>query len=215
MESERVVSASALHWTYISQDMDRIPCSSQYGVSYSTYSMDGYSDLGVSHVHMHIISSDLCSPSLKNKKHYNSFHPKLGFFLHLNDVLEWFDGVDSHHQMVIKPIARYTPSKLTALIDSQMSQLPTSQYEPLLKESLQCWRCHASQKNIPALKDHLEGEWKREKEKALLHQKRKREGPIVVSSGQDTDNDDDAGRVRQRKRPEDNPALENQTASVD
>jgi hypothetical protein len=70
--------------------------------------MHGYSDLGVSHLHMHIISSDLCSPSLKNKKHYNSFHPKLGFFLHLDDVLEWFDGVDSHYQMVKMPVTRYT-----------------------------------------------------------------------------------------------------------
>jgi hypothetical protein len=57
-------------------------------------------------VHLHVISSDLISPKLKNKKyarflrfedfsltassgrHYNSFHPKLGFFLHLEDVLE-------------------------------------------------------------------------------------------------------------------------------
>jgi C2HE / C2H2 / C2HC zinc-binding finger len=85
----------------------------------------------------------------------------------------------------------------------------------LFKENLQCWRCHASQKNIPALKDHLEEEWKLEKEKALLHQKRKREEPIVVSSGQETDDDDDAGRARQRKRPKDSPALENQTTPDD
>ncbi len=39
------------------------------------------------HVHLHVISSDLISPKLKNKKHYNSFHPSLGFFLHLNDVI--------------------------------------------------------------------------------------------------------------------------------
>lgn len=38
-------------------------------------------------VHLHVISSDLISPKLKNKKHYNSFHPGLGFFLHLDDVI--------------------------------------------------------------------------------------------------------------------------------
>lgn len=43
-----------------------------------------------SHVHLHVISSDYVSPSLKTKKHWNSFSPKLGFFLELKDVLEWF-----------------------------------------------------------------------------------------------------------------------------
>lgn len=45
----------------------------------------------LSHLHLHVVSSDLCSPTLKHKKHYNSFHPKLGFFLHMNDVLSWFE----------------------------------------------------------------------------------------------------------------------------
>ena len=40
-----------------------------------------------SHIHMHIISDDLCSKALKTKKHYNSFHPTLGFFLHVDDLL--------------------------------------------------------------------------------------------------------------------------------
>lgn len=46
------------------------------------------SPLILSHLHLHVISSDLISPSLKNKKHYQSFNPKLGFFLHLEDVKE-------------------------------------------------------------------------------------------------------------------------------
>lgn len=29
---------------------------------------------------------------MKNKKHYNSFHPKLGFFLDIQEILEWFDA---------------------------------------------------------------------------------------------------------------------------
>ncbi|KAG8941343.1 hypothetical protein FRC04_004589 [Tulasnella sp. 424] len=37
------------------------------------------------HVHLHVISSDYVSPSLKTKKHWNSFNPKLGFFLELKD----------------------------------------------------------------------------------------------------------------------------------
>jgi Scavenger mRNA decapping enzyme C-term binding len=52
------------------------------------------------HVHLHVLSDDLCSPTMKNKKHYNSFHPKLGFFLHLDDVLEWLDAEPSYYDTV-------------------------------------------------------------------------------------------------------------------
>ena len=52
------------------------------------------------HVHLHIISSDLMSDCLKNKKHYNSFHPSHGFFLHLDDVLSWFELPDDEYRVV-------------------------------------------------------------------------------------------------------------------
>jgi len=29
---------------------------------------------------------------MKTKKHYNSFHPKHGFFLHVDQVLSWFEA---------------------------------------------------------------------------------------------------------------------------
>jgi aprataxin len=45
------------------------------------------------HIHLHVISSDLTSQALKTKKHYNSFHPKLGFFLPLDKVISWLDAV--------------------------------------------------------------------------------------------------------------------------
>jgi hypothetical protein len=37
---------------------------------------------------------------MKSKKHANSFNPKLGFFLHLDDVLEWFDAEPSFYDTV-------------------------------------------------------------------------------------------------------------------
>ncbi len=42
----------------------------------------------VSRLHLHVISSDLMSPSLKTKKHYQSFHPTHGFFIPLTDVID-------------------------------------------------------------------------------------------------------------------------------
>lgn len=130
------------------------------------------------HLHMHIISSDLCSPSLKNKKHYNSFHPKAGFFLHLDEVLEWFEGDDSYY--------------------TTMSQLSASRYEPLLKADLKCWKCSASQKNIPTLKAHLQEEWNKEKRKAVSQKKHKREEEAASSTLDDANAEDN----RQKKRQE-------------
>lgn len=52
------------------------------------------------HLHLHVLSNDLCSETMKHKKHYNSFHPKLGYFLHLHDVLSWFDEEPSYFERV-------------------------------------------------------------------------------------------------------------------
>ena len=52
------------------------------------------------HIHLHIMSADLCSPAMKNKKHYNSFHPKRGFFIPLSDVQEWQDAEPSYFATV-------------------------------------------------------------------------------------------------------------------
>ena len=62
-----------------------------YPASHSAY---------ISHLHLHVLSADLCSEKMKKKKHYNSFHPKLGFFLDINDVLSWFDGDESYFTSV-------------------------------------------------------------------------------------------------------------------
>ncbi|PCH38019.1 HIT-like protein [Wolfiporia cocos MD-104 SS10] len=109
------------------------------------------------HVHLHVISSDLCSPSMKNKKHYNSFHPEHGFFLPLEEILSWPEAEPSWY--------------------ATMSELRPSQYEPFLKESLSCWRCYKEFKNMPLLKEHLQEEWDAEakRERARLERKQKLE----------------------------------------
>ncbi|KZO95764.1 HIT-like protein [Calocera viscosa TUFC12733] len=104
------------------------------------------------HLHTHVISSDLISPALKNKKHYNSFHPTLGFFLHLNDVLEWL-----------------TEEKLAGKL-----HINSAKYEGLLKTDLACFKCDEPFKQIPRLKEHLEDEWKKEKRTAVKQKAMKR-----------------------------------------
>ncbi|KII88600.1 hypothetical protein PLICRDRAFT_698957 [Plicaturopsis crispa FD-325 SS-3] len=110
------------------------------------------------HMHLHVISDDLVSERLKNKKHYNSFHPKLGFFLHLEDVLSWFDAEPSYYDT--------------------MSELKESQYEPLLKDDMECWRCGFTSKklNLPTLKKHLQEEHDKVREAAEKQRKRAAQG---------------------------------------
>ncbi|KAH8833805.1 HIT-like protein [Flagelloscypha sp. PMI_526] len=106
------------------------------------------------HIHLHIISDDYVSDKLKHKKHYNSFHPKLGFFLDVNDVLGWFDAHSTYYQ--------------------KMATLEPKTYEPLLKSDLVCWRCDETQKNMPTLKVHLKEHFDTSTKRAKARAEKKR-----------------------------------------
>lgn len=127
------------------------------------------------HLHMHVISSDLCSPSLKNKRHYNSFHPKLGFFIHLDDVLSWFEDLPEFPNSSSSQIRRVSATNSLSLLSvsddwetsRQVPSLLPDRYEPLLKKDLVCWKCGEGARNIPVLKSHLEKEWKEGKREGV------------------------------------------------
>ncbi|KAI0283101.1 hypothetical protein BGY98DRAFT_1094043 [Russula aff. rugulosa BPL654] len=91
------------------------------------------------HLHLHVISSDLISPSLKTKRHYNTFNPRTGFFLPLADVCA---SLDDEHQLA-KMVASLAPKN----------------HELRLKDALVCFHCGETMKNMPALKDHLQKEF--------------------------------------------------------
>ncbi|KZV99106.1 HIT-like protein [Exidia glandulosa HHB12029] len=121
------------------------------------------------HVHLHVMSDDLLGEAMKNKKHYNSFHPTKGFWLPLEDVQAWLEADDEYYK--------------------RMSKLPKAQYEPLLKESLSCFRCDKELKTIPALKTHLQEEWDaKEKRELAKGKKRKAQGA--------PDGEDDAKKAK-------------------
>ncbi|PPR03537.1 hypothetical protein CVT24_007023 [Panaeolus cyanescens] len=90
------------------------------------------------HLHLHVISADLISEKLKKKKHYNTFHPNLGFFIHVEEVLEWFDTDETFFQKKIRSLATL---------------------HPILKQELICFHCDQTINNIPTLKKHLQEEW--------------------------------------------------------
>ncbi|PWN41091.1 hypothetical protein IE81DRAFT_187534 [Ceraceosorus guamensis] len=87
------------------------------------------------HVHLHIISSDLISERLKNKKHYLSFHPSHGFWLPLTRIEE--------------------------MVRKGQKKLPHDEryYENLLKSTLTSFYDESEHSHIPKLKAHLETKW--------------------------------------------------------
>ncbi|THH13438.1 hypothetical protein EW146_g6780 [Bondarzewia mesenterica] len=127
------------------------------------------------HIHLHVISADLCGKAMRTKKHYNSFSPKSGFFIPLADVLSLFDAAPSYYDT--------------------MSEFKKSQYEPKLKEDFVCFHCDLPQRNFPILKAHLLSEFQQLRKQAQRQQeravdstgiqgpnKRKREGEDDTSS---------------------------------
>ncbi|KAK5926736.1 hypothetical protein CgunFtcFv8_022283 [Champsocephalus gunnari] len=81
----------------------------------------------MSQVHLHVISQDFDSPSLKNKKHWNSF--TTDYFMDSQDVIQMLE----------------TDGKVTV-------KEGTSE---LLKLPLRCHICRKELPTIPALKEHL------------------------------------------------------------
>ncbi|KAI0636930.1 hypothetical protein C8Q77DRAFT_1154818 [Trametes polyzona] len=101
------------------------------------------------HLHLHVISVDFLGEALKTKKHVNSFHPRLGFFLHIDEVIRWFDPDIEPTWFAMK------------------STLDKKEYEPLLKGEMLCPHCDAPFKTIPKIKKHFRAVFRKMQEDAL------------------------------------------------
>jgi aprataxin len=82
----------------------------------------------MTHLHLHVISDDFDSLSLKTKKHWNSFTSP--FFIPATTILD-------------------------TLKSGKSIQLEKSVYDAYLDAPMQCHRCKKVQQNIPTLKAHL------------------------------------------------------------
>lgn len=80
------------------------------------------------HLHMHVISQDFDSQSLRNKKHWNSFTTE--FFLDADVVIERLKS------------------------DGHLS-IDTKHFEALLKQDLSCPLCKTVCANLPKMKEHF------------------------------------------------------------
>ncbi|KAJ3158744.1 hypothetical protein HK101_001233 [Irineochytrium annulatum] len=82
-------------------------------------------------VHLHVLSLDMLSPALKNRKHWNSFTTR--FFMP-------FDLVRS---AIAGPVGKV--------------EIDTREYEAMLKKELECHRCGQALADMGKLRSHLEG----------------------------------------------------------
>jgi diadenosine tetraphosphate (Ap4A) HIT family hydrolase len=98
-----------------------------------TFRMGFHAIPSMRHLHMHIISQDFMSDSLKNKKHWNSFTSE--FFL--------------PPERVIEMVEQGTISDLKS--GTEMHQ----HFKNLEKQKLSCHRCGTHIRTMPALKTHI------------------------------------------------------------
>jgi len=89
-------------------------------------------------LHIHIISGDLCSPCLKNKKHWTSF--ATGFLVGISEVETALEDDDRDKNP----------------LDREVSRL-IAQRKQALGSSLLCHRCGHPAMSMPAMKAHAEG----------------------------------------------------------
>ncbi|KAL7283420.1 hypothetical protein ACG7TL_002850 [Trametes sanguinea] len=97
------------------------------------------------HVHMHVISTDFLGQYYKKKKHANSFHPRMGFFIHIDEVIRWYD-----------PDIEPTWFAMKTAIDKD-------EYNKILARDPLCPHCDEQYRTIPKLKKHLMDVFKKAK----------------------------------------------------
>ncbi|CDO69517.1 hypothetical protein BN946_scf184785.g22 [Trametes cinnabarina] len=102
------------------------------------------------HVHLHVISGDFQGYYYKKKKHANSFHPRMGFFLNIDEVIRWFD-----------PDIEPTYFAMKTAIDED-------EYAAILKRDPLCPHCDGQFKTVVKLKRHLTNVFKEMKAAARV-----------------------------------------------
>ncbi|KAH8277473.1 hypothetical protein KR026_011386 [Drosophila bipectinata] len=107
------------------------------GARWEDFKVGFHAEPSMQRVHLHVISKDFDSPSLKTKKHWNSFN---------TDLFVPFE-------------------KLFAQVekDNCFNRLPKSLKDELLAKPLLCNQCRFTSTNLPTLKEHLAEHYREKK----------------------------------------------------
>ncbi len=98
-------------------------------------------------LHIHVISDDMESETMKNKKHWNSF--TTSFFVELDFVMNLLRDHAQAYDASRQTFLDLLPYDNRHLYDDE-------QLEALLKEELRCHKCKVEFRTIPQLKGHLQ-----------------------------------------------------------
>ncbi|XP_017060822.1 aprataxin-like protein [Drosophila ficusphila] len=99
------------------------------GVRWEDFQVGFHAEPSMQRLHLHVISTDFVSPSLKTKKHWNSFNTEL--FVPYKKLCEQLEK------------------------NNCFARLPKSLVDELLSKPLNCNQCNFVGKNLPTLKEHL------------------------------------------------------------
>lgn len=110
-----------------------------------------HAEPSMQHLHMHVISTDFDSPTLKTQRHWNSFHTEL-FIPH--------QGKSEHICIVLHFYLNYVSEFSTELIariteEGEIMRLDYRIIDQLRRTPLKCHRCSARLNKISNLKWHL------------------------------------------------------------
>ncbi|KAH9856923.1 hypothetical protein C2E23DRAFT_805970 [Lenzites betulinus] len=122
----------------------------------------------VEHLHLHLVSGEFLGEYFKNKKHNNSFHPRMGFFLPLAEVLGWLD-------------ADVGPSWFAT-----KAKMESKAYAPILKADMLCPHCDAVYKTMPKLKLHLADVFAEMKKRKIAQRAREKKLADAPKATKDT-----------------------------
>lgn len=108
-----------------------------------------HSEPSMQRLHLHVISDDFNSTSLKTKIHWNSFNTK--FFWNVHGMLDVYAlGLDCFCKILLF-LDVHREIKQNGKVHEPSADIS----KKLLTTALQCHKCDFSPKNMPDLKQHL------------------------------------------------------------
>ncbi|KAL5489855.1 HNT3_2 [Sanghuangporus weigelae] len=105
------------------------------------------------YLHLHVMSDDLCGSYMKQPRHFFSFHPEHEQFIHLDEVLSWFEIVEERFQDNLE-VMRRKKLRLKYPDDDDVYSKQHPVYDCYYKDG--SIECRFAARDLSTMKAHLE-----------------------------------------------------------
>lgn len=133
-----------------------------------------------------------------------SLRPALssGFFLHLDDVIDWVEKGTLKQVGSLHTVAFLHTFSLSLCVQHNKSK---SAYEKLLTDPLKCYECNETFSTIPKLKEHLVRDFKKRKDAASAvtvasSAGKKRSSEVEIEEEETSEDEEEAAKPPGRKK---------------